>query len=278
MKNIVARARRLSKTVAVGIRRAVEPALDDRATPLDVRHAIVEAIEHRVQPAGGGRRILPDSHVKVRVLAADAASERALRTVLEGVQGTVAARLRELRCDIPAGFRVDVACVKSRPASWTPGQRLALEYLAQPVAEIRPVPAPTPGLKLTVVKGTTGKPSYTFSDAVIRIGRSDAPVDDRGRVRRNDLAFLENADERNRTVTRGHCEIRYNRSTREYRVFDEGSANGTRLVRGGEVIEVPARDPVGVAIASGDELQFGQAAVRVTIGSGPADQAPNWRR
>ena len=84
-------------------------------------------------------------------------------------------------------------------------------------------------------------------------------------MRRNDIAFLEDDDERNKTVTRGHCEIRYNRTTREYRIFDERSANGTRIVRAGDVIEVPARDPIGVAIASGDELHFGKAAVRVTI-------------
>jgi pSer/pThr/pTyr-binding forkhead associated (FHA) protein len=84
-------------------------------------------------------------------------------------------------------------------------------------------------------------------------------------VRRNDVAFLENDDERNRTVTRGHAEIRYDRGRGEYRVFDEGSANGTRIVRSGEVIEVPPRDPLGVALRTGDELQFGTAAVRVAF-------------
>ena len=61
MKHIVERARRLSRTVAVGIRRAVDPPLDDRATPLDIRHVIVESVERRVQPAGHGRRVLPRS-------------------------------------------------------------------------------------------------------------------------------------------------------------------------------------------------------------------------
>jgi len=267
MKHIVERARRLSRTVAVGIRRAVDPPLDDRATPLDIRHVIVESVERRVQPAGHGRRVLPEAYVKVKVLAPDGAAERALRSVLENLPSAVATRLREVKCELPAGFRIDVAYVKSRPAAWAADQRLSVDYPAQvPAAETRPTPAAPPPLKLTVVKGTAGRPSYTFAESVVRIGRSEAPVDERGRVRRNDLAFLENEDERNRTVTRGHCEIRYNRITAEYRVFDERSANGTRILRGGEMIEVPARDPVGVALASGDELQFGQAAVRVSIG------------
>lgn len=269
MKRIVERARQLSKSVAVGLRRAVNPPLDEQATPLDIRHAIVEAVEWRVQPAGRGRRILPDGLVRIRILAPDTAAQRALRAVLDDVQGVVTSRLRELKCEVPAGFRIDVAYVRSRPVSWAPWQRMLVEFPEPtPHDVIRPAPEPPPpppALKLTVVKGTATRPSYSSTETVIRIGRSDAPVDDRGRVRRNDVAFREDDDERNKTVTRGHCEIRYDRTTGEHRIFDEGSANGTRIVRGGDVIEVPARDPVGVAIASGDELQFGRAAVRVTI-------------
>ncbi len=267
MKRIVERARQFTKTVAVGIRRAVDPPLDEHATPLDIRHAIVESIERRVQPAGRGRRILPDTHVKVRVLAADPAAQRALRTVLDDVHAVAEARLSELKCEVPAGFRVEVTYVKTRPASWAPWQRMLVEYPEPSAtnANLQPAPQAPPGLELTVLKGTARKRSYSFADAVIRIGRSDTPVDDRGKMRRNDIAFLEDDDERNKTVTRGHCEIRYNRATREYRIFDERSANGTRIVRAGDVIEVPARDPIGVAIASGDELHFGKAAVRVTI-------------
>jgi hypothetical protein len=266
VKRIVERAREFTKTVAVGIRRAVDPPLDEHATPLDIRHAIVESIERRVQPAGRGRRILPDGHVKVRALAADGGAQRALRAVLDDVQGVVEARLRELKCETPVGFRVEVAYVKARPASWAAGQRMAMEYPEPAPGDAAPAaPQAPPGLELTVLKGTARKRSYSFADAVVRIGRSDAPVDDRGKVRHNDIAFLEDDDERNKTVTRGHCEIRYNRATREYRIFDERSANGTRIVRAGDVIDVPARDPIGVAIASGDELQFGKAVVRVTI-------------
>lgn len=266
MKRIVERARQLSTSVAMGIRRAVNPPLDEHATPLDIRHAIVESVEWRVQPAGRGRRILPDGLVKIRILAPDTAAQRALRAVLDDVQGVVASRLRELKCEVPAGFRIDVSYVKSRPASWAPWQRMLVEFPERtPHDAIRPAPEPPPALRLTVVKGTATRPSYSSTEVVIRIGRSDAPVDDRGRVRRNDIAFREDDDERNKTVTRGHCEIRYEPATGEYRIFDEGSANGTRIVRGGDVIEVPARDPIGVVIASGDELQFGRAAVRVTI-------------
>jgi hypothetical protein len=268
MKKIVNRAREITRTVASGIRRAVDPPLDDDATPLDIRQAIVEGIERRVQAAGRGRRILPDDVVRAKVLAPDAATLRALQQVLADVQEAAQERLREIRCDVPPGFRIDVGFVKARPASWSDTERLKLEFVAAAAPEPRVTASASPPLlKLTVLRGTAVRTSYSFSGAVVRIGRSEAPVDDRGRVRRNDIAFLENGDEWNRTVTRGHCEIRFNRGTGEYRVFDERSANGTRILRRGEVIEVPARDPIGVALASGDELQLGRAALRVTIAS-----------
>jgi hypothetical protein len=267
MKDMIERARRLSRTVAVGIRRAVDPPLDAEATPLDLGLAVLEAIERRVQPAGGGRRVLPDSYVRVKALAADAAEERALRTVLDGLREAALARLRELKCDAPHGFRVDVLFLRARPGTWEPSQRLAVDFPAQPrtAPEAPPVEPGPPPLKVTVTAGTATKSAYSFTERVVRIGRSETPVDSLGRVRRNDVAFLESDDERNKTVTRGHAELRYDRERGEFRLFDEGSANGTRILRNGEVIEVSSRDPIGVALKPGDELQFGTAAVRVNF-------------
>jgi len=106
---------------------------------------------------------------------------------------------------------------------------------------------------------------FTFSDVVVRIGRSMDPTDDRGRPRLNDVAFLENDSAENRTVTRGHALIRFDARSGEYRLFDEGSANGTRVLRSGEAIDVPRRDPVGVSLRSGDEIQLGKAGIRIRI-------------
>ena len=69
MKEFVDRAKQLSKTMAGRLRRAVDPPLGSDATPLEIRYFVVESIEGRVQPAGGGRRKLPDSLVEVRIVA-----------------------------------------------------------------------------------------------------------------------------------------------------------------------------------------------------------------
>jgi hypothetical protein len=46
-------------------------------------------------------------------------------------------------------------------------------------------------------------------------------------------------------------------------VFDQGSANGTRVLRKARLSEVAPNDPVGISIQPGDELHFGKAIVRV---------------
>ena len=264
MKEFVDRAMQLSKTMAGRLRRAVDPPLPSDASPLEIRHFIIESVESRVQPAGGGRRKLPDSLVDVKIVAAEPGAQRALRAALDDVQAGVLQRLKELSCEVPAGFRVEVSYLKRAPAGWPSDRQLAIEYPHQPAVEI--VAAGVPMLTLTVTRGSATQESYSFTLPVVRVGRSQAPHDDRGRARRNDVAFLEDGDDDSMTVTRGHCEIRYSRAGCGYRVFDERSANGTRIVRAGEIIEVPANDPIGVAILDGDELNFGNAGVRVRIG------------
>jgi hypothetical protein len=263
MKQIVDRAKQLSRTMAGRLRRAVDPPLASDATPLEIRHFIIESIESRVQPSGGGRRKLPDSLVDVKIVAADPAAQRALRAALDNVQSGVLARLKELGCEVPAGFLVQVTYLKRPPSGWPPDRQLAIEYQHPQIIE--PAASGTSELTLTVIRGSATQQSYTFALPIVRVGRSPSPHDDRGRTRRNDLAFLEDGDDDSMTVTRGHCEIRYSR-VGGYRIFDERSANGTRIVRNGEIIDVPANDPIGVAIIDGDELQFGTAAVRVGIG------------
>jgi hypothetical protein len=264
MKEIVERAKQLSRTMAGRLRRAVDPPLASDATPLEIRHFIIESIESRVQPSGGGRRRLPDALVDVRIVAADPAAQRALRTALDDVQSGVLGRLKELSCEVPDGFHVQVTYLKRAPSNWPPDRQLAIEYPQIQAVEAAPT-AGMPELTLTVTRGSATQESYTFTVSIVRVGRSPAPHDDRGRTRRNDVAFLEDGNDDSMTVTRGHCEIRYSRASGGYRVFDERSANGTRIVRNGEIIDVPANDPIGVAILDGDELQFGTAAARVGI-------------
>jgi hypothetical protein len=271
MKEFLNNTRQMLETVATKVQKAINPPLSDDASPLDIQQAILEELEMRSQPIGGGRRVLPDRYVKVRIVAKDPAAERALLAGLSGLTEKAVARLRELQCEIPAGFRIDVGYVRKRSASWPDERPIAVDYEADPPVareahpQAPPARAAQPQLVLTVVRGRATADTYALRQPTINVGRSAMPVDNRGHARNNDVIFSDEEDPHSRTVGRGHCQIRYDSAAGEYRVFDERSANGTRIMRRGHVIQVPAADPFGVAIKPGDELEFGTAAVRVDI-------------
>jgi hypothetical protein len=287
MKRIVQQARSIGGAVAGAVRRAVDPPLTADARPLDVKRAIVEAVEQRLEPAGGGRRVVPGEVVQVKLLAEHADQRKALEAVLTDLRGAIQSRLLELQCSVSRRFAVDVTYVRRRPEDWEGDQRLAVaingfDRSAQAAghrsaaaavsrdpggAAGRGEVATVPTLTIDVVRGQAMKRHFTFSETVVRIGRSADPTDDRGRPRSNDVAFLENDSPENSTVTRGHAFVRFDARTGEYRLFDEGSANGTRILRSGEAIDVPRRDPIGVSLRSGDEIQLGKAAIKIRIDS-----------
>ena len=290
MKRIVQQARSLGDAVAGAVRRAVDPPLTADARPIDVKRAIVEAVEQRLEPAGGGRRVLPGEVVQVKVLAEHADQRHALEAVLTDLRAAIQGRLLELQCSVPRQFAVDVSYVRRLPEDWPADQRLAVTingFDRGTVAAAGRDPrgggativgrdprsgrgggdaAASPLLTIDVIRGQAVKRHFTFSEVVVRLGRSADPTDDRGRPRLNDVAFVENDSPENRTVTRGHALIRFDARTGEYRLFDEGSANGTQILRSGEAIDVPRRDPIGVSLRSGDEIQLGKAAIRIKIG------------
>lgn len=267
MKRFVEQAQELAKTWTGALKRAIDPPLSSDARPLEIKGAVVDAVERLIEPVGGGRRVLPGGRVQVKILAPETGAQRALKAVLADLHEVIAARLREVRCDLPPGLQVEVGYVRQAPADWAPEQRLSVDLQARMPAGAPRERTTQPILEVTVLKGTASAGSYALADSLIRIGRSEAPTDDRGRSRPNHVAFLDDDTAENKTVTRSHAQIRFIAATGEYRLFDEGSANGTRILRDGRTIDVVARDPIGVTIASGDELQFGRAAVQVRIGS-----------
>ena len=86
-----------------------------------------------------------------------------------------------------------------------------------------------------------------------------------GMFRRNDLAFAEDT-EINRSVSREHAHIQFDRATGEYRLFNDrwyarGHGEcGTWIVRDGMSQEVH-RDSRGTKLEPGDEIHFGRAVV-----------------
>ncbi len=82
-------------------------------------------------------------------------------------------------------------------------------------------------------------------------------------ARHNDIAFADDQDEVNRTVARAQAHLRFI-DRGEFRLFDDGSSNGTRIVRNAEIIAVSS-GPRGVRIASGDIIELGRTRLRIDL-------------
>jgi len=242
------------------VKKFLDPPLGPDAPPLEIRAAVVDAIAKQVVILGLERRVFPYDRIVVRVLAPP--DKLPLEKVFTDLEPRVRDRLREIRCDVPHALSLRVSFLRKAPPRWTPSQLFSIDYGARrdDVGSISSTPSSLPLVRVTVLKGTATKKVYVFREPIILIGRTAEPTDTSGRVRRNHVAF----DDRNSTVSRAHARLKYDKARAEYRLLDEGSRRGTRVVRGETLMRVP-RDPRGVRIRSGDEIQCGDASVRVTL-------------
>lgn len=257
----------LGKDLHSRIRTFFDTPLGADATPLEIGQAVLDDVERHVQPVGRGRRVFPFSAVVVHVHGAPAARP-AMTAAFEGFGLRVRERLAELRCEAPRTLDVQLECLDDPPARWRAGQVFDVTYVADapPVREVTTTSGDVPVMlevHVVVLKGEAVEPEWRFTGTTVSIGRSTDPTDDLGRTRRNRVAFLDIVDGVNETVGRAHARLRCDPVTREVRLFDEGSRNGTSVLRDGEVIAVHRRDPRGVRVRPGDEIQLGRALLRI---------------
>lgn len=243
------------------------------ATPLEICQAVLDDAERRLQPAGRGRRVFPYNRLVVRVL--QTTPERApLEAAFARIDARLRERLAELQCDEPASLDVRLVLLKKAPPDWPADRLFRVDYRADHEGGETGPPGDAPQqVHITIVKGAAARRAYSLEEPVISIGRTADPTGDSGRVRRNRVAFLDTVDGITETVGRAHAQLRFDRRAREYRLFDDGSSNGTAIVRDGATIPVPPRDPRGVRVRSGDEVHLGRAVIRLVFGGPAADRA-----
>lgn len=155
-----------------------------------------------------------------------------------------------------------------KPApGWTPGHPFQVSFRR---GEPAPVPAADAGpaageARVVVLKGSGTRRVFALAADRTNIGRTAEVIDRDSRVvRRNEIVFAEGRDPANETVSRAQAHIRRTPAG-EYRLFDDRSAHGTRIFRGGRTIALPSGSPRGVKLQDGDEIYFGQACVRFEI-------------
>jgi len=243
----------IEKTIERGFRKFAEHVFGAAQSGelLLVHRAILDEIETKVQTAGRGQRIFPYSLVTVTLISADA-DRRALYAAAFGAEARLESDVRQALegagCRLPRAFSVDVKTAES-------GDR-AFEISYGTAAPAPPAPA-----SLVVVKGKAEAETYPISKPRTNIRRLAELTDAESRVvRRNDIVFLEGADEANGTVSRRHAHIQF--AAGEYRIADDGSEFGTRVFRDGRSIDVPAGNRRGEKLRCGDEIHLGRACLR----------------
>ena len=113
----------------------------------------------------------------------------------------------------------------------------------------------------------SGRAPYEMVTPRVNVGRLPEVADVKSRmVRCNDLVFPENLDPANSTVSRVHAHIEFDPATGDFRVFDDASRAGTRVVRQNRTLPAPAGATGGVRLHDGDEIYFGAVCIRLEIG------------
>jgi FHA domain-containing protein len=268
--DILGKARRLESKIARTLDSAAQRVTGTGARePLEIAHAIVEAVEQEVQAAGRGTRVFPFNRLKLLVVAPSREVRARLEAVFEGepsLQDRIFDRLRSAGCEI-SGLAVKTVYVSRPESQWT-NQDFHIEFarVTGPAAQVTTAEDSAPGrLELTVVHGSADDSSYTFTLSRIDLGRCAEVRDSRNRLlRTNHVVFTDGAGDLNQSVSRRHAHIDYAPGSGHYRVYDDGSAHGTGVQRNGRTIPVPAGSR-GIRLQSGDEIVLGEARLRVTI-------------
>lgn len=141
---------------------------------------------------------------------------------------------------------------------------------------IRPSTSKPLQLRVRTLTGQTTQTIYVLDPAQqieFRIGRGRTVETASGRVRTNDIAFLDSGEpgfdpargEPNQSVSRQHATIRYDAEARRYRLMaDAGGlpANGnkTKILRADDTVERADLPGVGYTISPGDQIELGGEA------------------
>jgi hypothetical protein len=235
--------------------------------PLELISMACDDIARHVHPAGRGRYAFPFNSVTITFVAPTAEDEARFNAICDGpvtLRARVVRRLAAARCH-DADVDVDVRFANVPDPSWTrPDFHIALARVEKVIVPVVETP---PRIDIVITNGAAERESYSFDTLPIAIGRGAEVRDQRRQlVRINHVAFAENGEEVNQSVSRRHARIELDAQTRRPRIIDDNSAQGTSIIRGGRGIPVP-RGSRGLTLQSGDEVALGQARVRIIAGA-----------
>jgi hypothetical protein len=234
--------------------------------PIEWIPPMLDEIEQRVVASGGRGRVFPYEMIRVELRVEPASLEAARAVFGAGAfEQRVRERLRQVRCETPEELSVRL---RVRPRATEDESPYAIAF-RRPAGETRTearaaserAAAGVPTVRIMVLQGHARRRVHELRLERINLGRLDS-VEGRGapKLRRNHVAFLDREDPVNATVSRAHAHIEYFAGD-GFRVFDDGSAHGTRIAREGRSIPVARGAVRGVRLRHGDEIELGLAKV-----------------
>jgi len=251
------------------IRKGAEKALGYETTQQlrEVRQEILELLESKIRADKNGN-IFPFGKIMVLLQAPTKGLSDAFKTaflensslkadMIRRLEGAKARYSDELEITIDYGNVADPDQTGSDPTSL-----FQMNFLKpDPIRKNK-----IPETNLLITKGSAEQPAYWMKKERILVGCLSEVLDREGRlVRRNDVVFLDSGGDINSTVDSIHARIWYDFEKQEFRIMDEVSRYGTRIVRQGRSIEVPAGNTGGIHLRSGDEIHCGQASLRFEV-------------
>jgi len=228
----------------------------------EIRLAVLDRVREKSYRSGG-KKVFPFDLLRVRMRGV----EEARREVFAGrffqryLETEVRNALRDAGCRYPEDLRVEVTPEAGLPQSGE--EWLVVEATARETAA-----GEGPRARLVVREGKANTEVLPLTKPRTNIGRVVDVYRDEGLARRNDLAFAEDTPA-NRTVSREHAHITFDRASGEYRLFNDrwyprggqrASECGIWVVRDGMSQEVH-RNARGTKLQPGDEIRLGSAVV-----------------
>jgi hypothetical protein len=249
------------------IRKCTESTFGDETIQkqLEVRRQILEQVESRIIREAAGK-FFPYERISIRFYPPSKELQEGFRISClqdDSLKADILLTLQESR----ARSLENLAIFVDLEQSVDPGHRDSVVHYEMEF--VKPDPSSSrevPKVKFVVSRGVAEHPEYCMCKEHILIGRSLEVIDREGRViRKNDLVFSDNGEDVNSTVAYAHARIWWDYSNQEFLIMDEVSRYGTCIVRGDRSLEVPAGNPCGIRLQSGDEIYCGQACLHFEL-------------
>ena len=170
----------------------------------------------------------------------------------------------------PEEMHVEIETTRALPGPSEDWIRVEAESITTPIVD--PTSAPTQSATLTIVQGKAGQLEIALTKARTNIGRTADVFTTSGPSRRNDIVFADDT-EINRSVSREHAHVLYDKTAGEYRIYNDrhyqlgndAEANcGLWIVREG-LSQPVHRNSRGAALQAGDEIHLGRAIMQFNL-------------